>query len=185
MAEQSGENDVAQSLDNFLASVERRAFKIALISTNNPEDALDLVQDSMMKLAQKYANKPSNEWPMLFQTILQSKIRDWYRRQKVRNQWRTFFGGKNDETDDDPIQEAADLTNNKPDDKFIQTQAMQQLESALQNLPLRQRQAFLLRTWEGLDVAETATVMQCSQGSVKTHYSRAIHTLRELLEDYQ
>ena len=185
MTGQFGENDVAQRLDDFLASVERRAFKIALISTSNQEEALDIVQDSMMKLAEKYADKPANEWPMLFQTILQSKIRDWYRRQKVRNQWRTFFGGKNDEQDDDPIQGAPDLTRNKPDDKFIQTQAMHQLEAALQSLPLRQRQAFLLRTWEGLDVADTAAVMQCSQGSVKTHYSRAIHTLRELLEDYQ
>jgi len=172
-------------LDEFLESVERRAFKTALISTSSQEDALDIVQDSMMKLVQKYASKPSIEWPMLFQKILQSKIRDWYRRQKVRNQWRTFFKPKNDEQEDDLIESAPDLSNTRPDDKFEQTQAMQTLESALQKLPLRQRQAFLLRTWEGMDVAETAEAMQCSQGSIKTHYSRAIHTLREILEDYK
>jgi len=185
MTDQKKENDPQQTLDAFLESVERRAFKTALISTSSQEDALDIVQDSMMKLVQKYANKPPNEWPMLFQKILQSKIRDWYRRQKVRNQWRTFFKPKNDEQEDDLIEGAPDLSNTKPDDKFVQTQALQTLESALQKLPLRQRQAFLLRTWEGMDVAETAEAMQCSQGSVKTHYSRAIHTLREILEDYR
>jgi len=183
MTGQNREIEAAQSLEDFLQSIERRAFKTAYISTSSKEDALDIVQDSMMNLAQKYADKPTNEWPMLFQRILQSKIRDWYRRQKVRNQWRTFFKGQNDE--DDLVESAPDLNNNKPDDKFIQTQAMHTLENALQNLPLRQRQAFLLRTWEGMDVAETAEAMQCSQGSVKTHYSRAIHTLREILEDYR
>jgi len=155
---------------------------MALMATGNPEDALDIVQDAMVKLAQNYANKHANDWPPLFQRILQSKIRDWYRRQKVRNRWRIFFS--KEEHGEDPVANAPDMSQTKPDDKLEQTRAMQTLDSAIQALPLRQQQAFLLRSWEGLDVAETAQAMGCSQGSVKTHYSRAIHSLREVLEDF-
>jgi len=185
MTERKAQDDLPKTLDAFLESIQLRAYKTALISTSSQEDALDIVQDSMIKLAEKYADKTPQEWPKLFHRILQSKIRDWYRRQKVRNQWRTFFKPRDDDNEDDLVENAPDLLNSKPDDKFIQHLAMETLEAALQSLPLRQQQAFLLRTWEGLDVAETANAMECSQGSVKTHYSRAIHTLRAKLEDYQ
>jgi len=136
-----------------------------------------------MTLSQKYDHKPPAEWGPLFQRILQNKIHDWYRRQNVRQKWRQLLPFANGyEPANDPIENAPELKNTKPDDKLTQSRAMQTLNDAVQNLPRRQQQAFLLRTWEGLNVAETAAAMNCSQGSVKTHYSRAIHQLRVLLE---
>ncbi|MDX1811260.1 MAG: RNA polymerase sigma factor [Gammaproteobacteria bacterium] len=171
-------------LDAFLSGIEKRAFRIALIATGMEDEALDIVQDSMLKLAQKYSHKPDTEWPPLFHRILQTKIRDWYRRQAVRNQWRVFFGPTEDD-DADFIEQARDYKTPGSVDHVNQHRAMASLEKALHQLPLRQQQAFLLRAWEGLDVAETAAAMECTQGSVKTHYSRAVHRLRELLEDFQ
>jgi len=176
-------NLALDSLDEFLSKVENRAFKMALIATGQEQDALDIVQDSMLQLAQKYAHKPEMEWPPLFHRILQSKIRDWYRRQQVRNKWRTFFN--NDDENIDLIEHAIDINVRESTESLHQSRAIESLENALHLLPLRQQQAFLLRAWEGLDVSETATAMQCSQGSVKTHYFRAIKALKKLLEDYQ
>lgn len=164
-----------------MSDVERRAFRIALIATAQEEEALDIVQDSMLHLAQKYALKPANEWPPLFHRILQSKIRDWYRRQKIRNHWRVFFDASDEEGD--LVEQAVDSQSLEGADKLDQNRAIESLEKALHQLPLRQQQAFLLRAWEGLDVKETAQAMQCSTGSVKTHYSRAIKALQNLLED--
>jgi len=172
------------ALDEFLASVEKRAFKTAYFATRNQDDALDIVQDAMMKLAQSYGNKPSDEWPPLFHRILQTKILDYYRRQKVKNQWLRLFPSKDDEDEANNVDYATDFSHTKPDDKLTQHRALETLENALQNLPQRQRQAFLLRVWEGMDVAETASFMGCSQGSVKTHYSRAVSSLRKVLEEY-
>jgi RNA polymerase sigma-70 factor, ECF subfamily len=171
-------------LSEFLAGVERRAYKQALFALRNAENALDIVQDSMLKLAQKYAAKPAAELPMLFQRILQNTIRDFYRRQRVRSLWVTLFSalspGRNDE-DSDPLEtlESADPSKSKdgPAERLGQSQVLELIEKELQGLPPRQRQAFLLRYWEELDVAETATIMGCSQGSVKTHCSRATHAL--------
>ena len=166
---------------------------MALYATRNSEDALDIVQDAMMKLAQQYSQKPAAEWGPLFHRILQSKINDWYRRQSVRNKWQQILPFSNKKTNDnsdsndsheDLIENAAEQQNTKPDDKLAQSRAMTMLNDGVKNLPQRQQQAFLLRCWEGLSVAETANAMNCSQGSVKTHYSRAIHSLRELLEDH-
>lgn len=171
-------------LDAFLEQSEKRAYQMALYATHNPEDALDIVQDAMMKLAQQYNDKPADEWPPLFYCILQSKIRDWYRKQKVRQKWQQWLPFSNEDVDIDPIENAPETTNTKPDDKLEQGRAMTMLDNAVNELPLRQQQAFLLRCWEGMSVAETATAMSCSQGSVKTHYSRAVHHLREKLEDY-
>lgn len=183
------------NLDQFLEKSEQRAYQIALYATRNSDEALDIVQDAMMKLAQQYSDKPSAEWGPLFHRILQSKIHDWYRRQNVRQKWRQilpFLSSSdsnsnelnNNEAINNPIENAPELKNTKPDDKLEQSRAMKILNDAVQNLPQRQQQAFLLRNWEGLNVAETATAMNCSQGSVKTHYSRAIHSLRSLLEDH-
>lgn len=169
-------------LDAFLAQVERRAYRMALLATRQRDDALDIVQDAMFMLVRSYANKPEGEWAPLFYRILQSRITDWARRRKVRGLWQRITGGRDDE--DDPVAAIADLPGTAPDARMAQTAALEALESALQQLPLRQQQAFMLRIWEGFDVAQTAQAMGCSAGSVKTHYSRAVHTLREFLEDH-
>lgn len=175
-------------LAEFLASVERRAYKQALFAVRNSENALDIVQDAMLKLAEKYGAKPVAELPLLFQRILQNTIRDFYRRQKVRSLWVTLFSslssGKEDE-DTDPLETLASADDSKPrdgpSDRLEQSQVIEIIEIELRQLPARQRQAFLLRYWEELDVAETAAVMGCSEGSVKTHCSRASHALAKAL----
>jgi len=178
-----------QELSEFLKSVERRAFKQAYFAVHDEHVALDVVQDAMLKLSEKYADKPAEELPLLFQRILQNAIRDHYRRQKVRNLWVTLFSGLSfgkDEEEQDPLEtlQAADGSNStsNPAVQFERMQTIGLIEEALSKLPLRQRQAFLLRYWEGLDVAQTAEAMGCSEGSVKTHCSRATHTLAEALK---
>ena len=178
--------DNSQALEIFLASVERRAYRMACIATSNSDDALDIVQDSMFSLVKKYASKPRENWKALFFRILQSKIRDWYRRNTVRNRWRVWLDnlrGHNDENQEDPISTAPDPMGKTPEEQMVLNDSMKTLESALQTLSLRQQQAFLLRSWEGLNVSETAAAMQCSEGSVKTHYFRAVQNLKKLLED--
>jgi RNA polymerase sigma-70 factor (ECF subfamily) len=172
-----------QDLERFLASVERRAFVMARIATGNPDEALDIVQDTMLGLTQRYANRPAEEWGPLFQTILQSRIRDWYRRSRVRNRFRVWFTSDEDGAVD-PIAELPDRHEAGPERHAGDNRAMNALEQALHRLPLRQQQAFVLRAWEGLDTRDTAQAMKCSEGSVKTHYSRACETLRKILKDY-
>jgi RNA polymerase sigma-70 factor (ECF subfamily) len=178
-----------QELSEFLKSVERRAFKQAYFAVRDDHVALDVVQDSMLKLAEKYADKPVEELPMLFQRILQNTIRDYYRRQKVRNLWVTLISAlsptrEEEETDPFETLEAADGANlaGDPAKQAERLQTVGLIEEELGKLPQRQRQAFLLRYWEGLDVAQTAEAMGCSEGSVKTHCSRATHTLAEALK---
>lgn len=151
---------------------------MAEIATGDPDEALDLVQEAMLKLVQHYASRNEPEWGPLFHRILQSRIRDWYRRTRVRNHWRRWFGGAGEEESDDPLEKIPDTGQPDPSTQVAHKRAAVALDAALRELPLRQQQAFLLRAWEGLDVAETANAMGCSEGSVKTHYSRAIHTLR-------
>jgi RNA polymerase sigma-70 factor, ECF subfamily len=161
-----------------------------MFAVRNEDAALDVVQDAMLKLAEKYAEKPAAELPMLFQRILQNTIHDHFRRQKVRNTWTTLLSalGKGDEKDDDfdPLETLAAKpdSNQPPDpaDRVQQSQTVAIIEQALARLPGRQREAFLLRYWEELDVAETAAAMGCSEGSVKTHCSRAVHALAEMLK---
>lgn len=175
--------DQTRELDNFLAEIERRAFRMAQVALRDPDDALDVVQDAMLKLARNYSSKPSAEWRPLFYRILENGIRDLQRRRTVRKKFMVWLPG----TKEDPDGEAQDPLDNVaagvPDapELLMQDQAMQKLESSLRGLPARQREAFMLRNFEGLDVAETAKAMSCSQGSVKTHYSRAVHTLRAQL----
>jgi len=175
----------AQEISDFLRQVEKRAFRQTAYAVRDDHAALDIVQDAMLKLADKYASKPVEEYPMLFQRILQNTMRDYWRRQKVRNLWTTLFSsfGQSDDEDYDPLEtievESAD---GDPSDQLERSQIMALIEKALAKLPLRQREAFVLRYWEELDVAETAAVMGCSEGSVKTHCSRAVSALSTLLE---
>ena len=164
--------------------MEKRAFRIAEIAAGNREDALDILQDAMYKLVQKYAARDPQQWGPLFQTILQSKINDWYRRNAVRNRFRVWFKFGNEAEHTDPIQGLEDKGAVNPETQTQSDKSIDELEQALRNLSHRQRQAFILRVWEGMDVARTAAVMKCSEGSVKTHYSRAVHALREQLGEH-
>lgn len=169
------------ALNQFLADVEKRAYRMAQIATRHSDDALDIVQDAMLTLVRRYAGKPETEWGPLFHRIMQNRIRDWYRRQKVRHYLTNWFAG---DDEDDPVHTLAAAENHSPVAQVNNEAMIEQLEQALQCLPLCQQQTFLLRIWEGLDVKETARAMGISSGSVKTHYSRAIHCLREKLGDY-
>jgi RNA polymerase sigma-70 factor, ECF subfamily len=178
-----------QEISSFLASVERRAFKQAMFAVRDEDAALDVVQEAMLKLTENYSGKPAAELPMLFQRILQNSIHDHFRRQKVRSTWTTLLsalGHKDDKDDDyDPLETLQSTTEpnaGDPASHAEQRQTMRIIEQALARLPARQREAFLLRYWEELDVAETAAAMGCSEGSVKTHCSRAVHALAEILK---
>lgn len=177
-----------KELSDFLAEVERRAYKQALFSVRDDHLALDIVQDAMLKLTESYAGRPPGELPLLFQRILQNTIRDFFRRQKVRALWTSplssLFGSGADE-DADPLEslEVADDSrfSEPPSEQAERSQVLAFIEKALERLPARQRQAFLLRYWEELDVAAVASIMGCSEGSVKTHCSRATHALSVML----
>src|SRR5690606_33675154 len=161
-------------------------FRIAVVQIRNRDEALDVVQDAMIRLARRYGQAPSAEWPPLFYRILQNRIRDWQRRHAVRSRVVAFFGGLPGGAEDerDPLLEAAAAPGDDPHEHAVRDGAMAALEQALRRLPARQREAFLLRNVEGLDVAETALAMSCSEGSVKTHYFRAVQRLRELLGEH-
>ena len=172
----------SRALEQFLASVEKRAFKIAQLSLRNDDDALDAVQDAMMKLARSYASRDSAEWRPLFYRILANGIRDMQRRRTVRGRIMAWLPARDAEDDEDfdPIAQAPSHEPN-PARRLELDQAIGALETAVAELPARQKQAFLLRNFEGLDTSETANAMGCSEGSVKTHYFRALETLRARL----
>lgn len=177
-------------LSQFLSNVERRAFKHAVYAVRDDHVALDIVQDAMLKLAEKYGEKPAEELPMLFQRILQNTIRDHYRRQKVRTAWTTLFSSlqpKHKEEDLDPLDMLQDNENQSapdgPGESLQQRQIIALIEQSLIKLPTRQREAFLLRYWEGLDTTETALAMGCTEGSVKTHCSRGVRALAVSLKE--
>ncbi len=180
-------------LNEFFISVQRRALRQAELAVGNREDALDILQDAMIRLAKSYSDKP-DDWPKLFQRILQNLIRDWYRKQKVRklfSWWGDSRSEGGDEVDDSgTLIDQADtpaLSQNSqgPHTIHSQNEVAEQMVAAVESLPLRQQQAFTLRAWWGHDVNETAFAMGCSEGSVKTHYSRALTKLREILGDYE
>jgi RNA polymerase sigma-70 factor, ECF subfamily len=173
----------ARALERFLMEVERRAYRIARIAVRHDEDALDIVQDSMLQLARRYGKRASDEWRPLFFRILQNRIRDCLRRRKVRSKLLSWLPKRDEEEEsNDPYEGVADGAP-QPTQQLTTDEAMRTLEIALAQLPARQQEAFMLRAFEGLDVADTARAMGCSEGSVKTHYSRAVHTLRERLGD--
>jgi RNA polymerase sigma-70 factor (ECF subfamily) len=181
----------SQELSDFLRDVERRAFKQTVYAVRDEHAALDIVQDAMMKLSEKYSAKPANEFPMLFQRILQNTMRDFWRRQKVRNIWTSLLSSFSvtgeDGEESDPLEVISSADNNVRDDpssQLEQRQTMALIEDALTKLPSRQREAFVMRYWENMDVAETALAMGCSQGSVKTHCSRAVRAMAASLEKH-
>jgi RNA polymerase sigma-70 factor (ECF subfamily) len=170
-------------LDGFLRQVEVSAFKIAMVSVRDRDEALDIVQDAMMRLATSYARRPSDEWRPLFFRILKNRIRDWGRRRSVSQRVISFFSGLPGE-DVDPIVAAPGPDRDDPETRAAGDEAMAALEAALRELSARQREVFMLRNFENLDVAGTAIAMGVSDGSVKTHYSRAVARLRELLGEH-
>ncbi len=180
-------NDNSRALELFLAGIERKAFKIAQIGLRNDDDALDAVQDAMLSLVRTYAARPTQEWKPLFYRILENRIRDMQRRRTVRGRIMAWLpqSPADDDTDDDwdPIAQAAGNMP-APPQQLEMDEAIGALEGAIAQLPERQRQAFLLRNFEGLDVADTAAAMACSEGSVKTHYFRALQSLRAQLGEF-
>lgn len=174
--------DSSRALEKFLAEVEKRAFQIARMAVRDADEALDIVQDAMLRLARSYGARPEAEWRPLFYRILNNRIRDAQRRRTVRNRLFGWLPGMSMDDGDsgDPYAAVPDQSP-QPREALMMNQAMQALEVALGELPQRQQQAFMLRTFEGLDVNDTAQAMGCSAGSVKTHYARAVHTLRERL----
>jgi len=178
-----------KELSDFLRSVEKRAFKRSVYHVRDEEAALDIVQDSMMKLAEHYGDKPANELPMLFHRILSNTTLDWFRRNKTKralfSNFSDFESG-NEDGDFDLLESLATendtQTTQSAEDNFASTARVEDIEEEIQNLPARQREAFLLRYWEDLDVAETAAAMGCSEGSVKTHCSRAVLALSKALK---
>jgi RNA polymerase sigma-70 factor (ECF subfamily) len=178
-------NSQSRALNQFLAGVELKAFKIAQAALRHEDDALDAVQDAMLQLARAYAERPAEEWKPLFYRILENRIRDMQRRRTVRGRVISWLPFRSDDEDDeqDPIALAPSFVP-QPPRKLEITEAMDALEKAIETLPRRQQQVFMLRTLEGLDVAETATAMGCSEGSVKTHYFRALQALRAQLGEF-
>jgi RNA polymerase sigma-70 factor, ECF subfamily len=177
-----------KELADFLAGVERRAFKQTVYAVRDDDASLDIVQDAMIKLAEKYGDRPAAELPLLFQRILQNTTHDFFRRQKVRNTWVSLFSslGNADDDEFDPLEtfEAQDgrVGAESSEQQLEREQVLNLIDQEIQKLPARQREAFLMRYWEDMDVAETAAAMGCSEGSVKTHCSRATHTLAQALK---
>jgi RNA polymerase sigma-70 factor (ECF subfamily) len=174
--------DQARALERFLAGVERRAFRIARMAVRNDDDALDITQDAMIRLARHYAARPAEEWKPLFYRILNNRIRDFMRRRRVRSRVIAWWPGQGAGDDDapDPIEAAEDPAGG-PAELLEGAEALAALEAGLAALPPRQREAFMMRALEGMDVADTAVAMGCSEGSVKTHYFRAVHALKDRL----
>jgi RNA polymerase sigma-70 factor (ECF subfamily) len=178
-----------RELSEFLKSVEKRAFKRSIYHVRDEEAALDIVQDAMMKLAEHYGDKPAAELPMLFQRILSNCTLDWFRRQKTRSALfsnMSDFEGADPDGDFDLLEtftaEEGSQQAESAEDATRRAQILREIEAEIQQLPARQREAFLMRYWEDMDVAETAAAMGCSEGSVKTHCSRAVQALSKALK---
>ena len=174
------------NIERFLSQIEKRAFVIARVATGNNEEALDIVQDAMIKLVHKYSKKSSDDWSPLFHRILQSRIIDWHRQQTVRNRWRIWFNSTSSESEvtESPLENHSNENDRQPDQQFTSFEFSESLEKAVTALPMRQKQAFMLRAWEEYSTKETSQIMSCSEGSVKTHYSRALASLRKNLKDF-
>ncbi len=179
-------NSTSRYMDTFLADVEKQAYLMANMSVKNADDALDIVQESMMTMVTRYAHKPRDQWRPLFFRIVQNRTRDFHRRASTRGKVFSLFNAFRRHSEEDVEIESlhAGRESEQPERRSMIDDSRDEMLEALARLPERQREAFVLRAVEGLDVADTATAMGCSAGSVKTHYSRAIHRLRELLEEH-
>jgi len=174
-----------RALDTFLRSIERRALRMAEIGGAERDDALDIVQEAMIGFVKYYAGKPASDWPALFYTCLMSRVTDFQRRSSVRGRWfKRLLPAAFSELDADPLEQLPDLPHTEPAMQFAGLEFSQALEDALRRLPVRQRQVFVLRVWEGLDVAQSAAALKIGEGSIKTHLFRALKALRERLEPY-
>lgn len=171
-------------MEEFFRSVEQQAFRMALFACQNREDALDLVQDAMCGFVDSYAGKERSAWKALFYRMLQNRIRDYYRKQRVRSRWRGWLGQNATDDHEDPLEKVADPANGDPERQTRTNQAFGRLQEELGALTLKQQQIFLLRAWEGLSIRETAQAMGCTEGTVKTHYYRATERLKERLGEY-
>ena len=180
-----------QELNGFLKEVERRAFKRTVYAVRDEDAALDIVQDAMIRLAENYADRPAEEWPMLFQRILSNATLDWFRRRRTRESVMQTFSSlqvPDEDGESTDLLEFLDGASDAHQDEageplLLRKQTVALLDEEISRLPARQREAFLLRYWEELDVSETAEVMGCSEGSVKTHCSRAVHALAKALKN--
>jgi RNA polymerase sigma-70 factor (ECF subfamily) len=173
--------DNSQELGNFLSRIEKRAFRRAQIATGNTDDALDIVQDAMLSLVNKYAHKSTEDWELLFHKILSSRIMDWHRKTALRKRFGVWFSSASDESEQLEQMEFEDTQALDPELLTETKQSISLLEGALHELPLKQQQVFLLRAWEGLTEKETARAMSCSVGTVKSHYARARSFLKNKL----
>ncbi|MEE4659851.1 MAG: RNA polymerase sigma factor [Halieaceae bacterium] len=173
-----------RAMNDFLRGIERRALKMAELSVGNRDDALEVVQDTMLGLVRRYRQRPESEWKPLFYRILQSRINDFHRRRAVRQRIVSLVAGQGDETAPDPIEQASAGERAGPAESLQREIANQAMLDAIAALPTRQQQAFMLRAWEGMPVADTAIAMRCSEGSVKTHYSRALSALQHALAEF-
>jgi len=169
-------------IDRFLASVQGAGYRMARLATSNNDDALELVQEAMLQLVKRYADKPDNELRILFYRILSSKITDWYRKTAFRSRFHAFFS-KESYQQGDPVQQLGSDVQLPYSESLNNSRMLESLTYALEKLSHRQKQTFLLRAWQGFDTKETASIMGCSTGTVKTHYSRALGMLRNELGD--
>jgi len=176
--------EAAANIEDFLRSIERRGFLMARLALGDEDDALDALQDTMLRLVQRYGGRPAAEWRPLFYRILHNRITDVRRRRKVRARLFGWLDRQGAENDEDPLAQVADPRAMEPGRIAAGDEAAAAIMAAVAKLPARQQEAFMLRCWEGLSTAETAAAMQCTEGSVKTHYSRAVHALRERLGEH-
>ncbi|MDX1587442.1 MAG: RNA polymerase sigma factor [Oleiphilaceae bacterium] len=171
-----------RALDRFLATVERQAFQRARMAVGNVEDALEVVQEAMLKLSRRYSDKPEEEWPLLFQRVLQNCITDFHRRRNVRSRVLSWIRlGPDEPQEAEEEMQVADPSGRSPLENLLSGIATEKLLGALEQLPVKQQQAFLLRHWDGYSTTEAAYALSCSEGSVKTHLSRALKSLRHTL----
>jgi RNA polymerase sigma-70 factor, ECF subfamily len=177
MQDRGGVQDKRKELDQFLGSVERPAYRMAEIATRNPDDALDIVQDTMFKLVDKYSGKPPEEWRPLFYSILHSRITDYHRRKTLTGRIFSWIGSGDEEGEFD-----FGSTIEGPLEKLTEQLTLEKLQGALETLSERQQQVFMLRNWQGFSVAETAGILKCSEGSIKTHMSRATASLLRAID---
>lgn len=174
------------ALDRFLAGVERQAFHRARMAVGNVDDALEIVQEAMLKLTRSYSEKPEAQWPLLFQRVLQNSITDFHRRKSVRSRVLSWVSFRQDDPDEElPLQEMElpDPAGRSPLENLLANIATQELQKALEALPLQQQQVFLLRHWDGFSTAEAAYALSCSEGTIKTQLSRALNRLRRTLKE--